>query len=174
MPDDASKPAAKARPAPMKFGEGWLRDCWYFACQAGDLKPGKLQRYELLGEPVLLGRRRDGAVYAIKDICPHRAAPLSAGKLVPETGGGESIECPYHGWRFGTDGGCTAIPSLVADQALDISRIRVRRYPAAEADGVDVERARRVELRGRQLGRLLRAPCACLLACSRLRLRRRL
>ena len=41
-----------------------------------------------------------------------------------EADGRESVECPYHGWRFGTDGACTAIPSLVADQAMDVSRIR--------------------------------------------------
>ena len=59
--------------------------------QAHELKPGKLQRYELLGEPVLVGRRRDGQVYAIRDICPHRAAPLSAGRLVEKPGEGETI-----------------------------------------------------------------------------------
>ncbi|HEY9218287.1 MAG TPA: aromatic ring-hydroxylating dioxygenase subunit alpha, partial [Phenylobacterium sp.] len=44
--------------------------------------------------------------------------------------------CPYHGWRFGTDGACTAIPSLVGDQAMDTSRIRVRRYPLRESQGL--------------------------------------
>ena len=125
--DDAAKPAAKARSAPMKFGTGLLRDCWYFAALSSDLKPGKLQRYELLGEPVLLGRTRKGEVYAIRDICPHRAAPLSAGKLVAEADGREAVECPYHGWRFGTDGGCTSIPSLVEGQGVEVSRIGVRR-----------------------------------------------
>jgi phenylpropionate dioxygenase-like ring-hydroxylating dioxygenase large terminal subunit len=134
--DDAAKPAAKPRAAPMKFGTGLLRDCWYFAALSSDLKPGKLQRYELLGEPVLLGRTRKGEVYAIRDICPHRAAPLSAGRLVAEADGRESVECPYHGWRFGTDGGCTAIPSLVEGQGVEVSRIGVRRYPSAESQGM--------------------------------------
>ena len=85
---------------------------------------------------LLLGRDRAGKVYALKDICPHRAAPLSAGKLTREADGAESVECPYHGWRFRTDGACAAIPSLVDDQAMDVSRIRVRNYPAVESQGL--------------------------------------
>ena len=129
--DAKTQPAADAR-----FGRGFLYDIWYFAALAADLKAGKLQRFEMLGEPILLGRDRAGKVYAIKDICPHRAAPLSAGKLTREADGAESVECPYHGWRFRTDGACAAIPSLVDDQAMDVSRIRVRRYPAVESQGL--------------------------------------
>lgn len=133
MPDGDAKTSPTAD---TKFGRGFLHDIWYFAALSGDLKAGKLQRYEILGEPILLGRDRAGKVYALKDICPHRAAPLSAGKLTREADGAESVECPYHGWRFKTDGACAAIPSLVDDEAMDVSRIRVRNYPAAESQGL--------------------------------------
>ncbi len=133
MPDGDTKTASTAD---TRFGRGFLHDIWYFAALASDLKIGKLQRYEILGEPILLGRDRAGKVYALKDICPHRAAPLSAGKLTREADGAESVECPYHGWRFKTDGACAAIPSLVDDQAMDVSRIRVRNYPAVESQGL--------------------------------------
>ena len=134
MADGDSKPLKAG--AAQKFGTGFLADIWYFVALSGELKPGALQRYELLGEPVLLGRTRAGGVYALRDICPHRAAPLSAGKLVAETGGGESVECPYHGWRFRTDGQCATIPSLVDGQDTDVSKIRVKRYAAAESQGL--------------------------------------
>ncbi|HEY0053194.1 MAG TPA: aromatic ring-hydroxylating dioxygenase subunit alpha [Caulobacteraceae bacterium] len=128
---------AQAAPgAALAFGRGFLRDCWYFAALGADLKPGALQRYELLGEPVLLGRTRAGQVYAMRDICPHRAAPLSAGRLVDRDGEGETIECCYHGWRFRPDGVCAAIPSLVDDQAMDPGKIRVRAYPVRESQGL--------------------------------------
>ena len=133
---DGETKQARTPTADIKFGRGFLHDIWYFAALSSDLKAGKLQRYELLGEPVLLGRDRAGKVYALKDICPHRAAPLSAGKLTREADGAESVECPYHGWRFRTDGACAAIPSLVDDQAMDVSRIRVRNYPATESQGL--------------------------------------
>jgi phenylpropionate dioxygenase-like ring-hydroxylating dioxygenase large terminal subunit len=134
MPDGDAKPSPET--AQPTFGRGFLRDIWYFAALSSDLKPGKLQRYEMLGEPILLGRTRAGGVYALRDICPHRAAPLSAGRLVREADGAEVVECPYHGWRFATDGACSAIPSMVDDQALDIGRIRVRAYPAVESQGL--------------------------------------
>src|SRR3569833_285905 len=118
--------------APLRFGEGFLLDIWYFAALGAELKAGKLQRYEILGQPVLLGRGRDGAVFALRDICPHRAAPLSAGRLTEDN----RVECTYHGWMFRTDGVCAAIPSLVAEQAMEVSRIRVRRYPCVESQGL--------------------------------------
>ncbi|HEX2560680.1 aromatic ring-hydroxylating dioxygenase subunit alpha [Phenylobacterium sp.] len=133
MPEGDIRPA---RAPQLRFGEGFLTDIWYFAALAGDLKPGKLQRYEILGEPILLGRTQAGEAYALRDICPHRAAPLSAGRLTREADGREVVACPYHGWRFGTDGACTAIPSLVGDQAMDVSKIRVRRYPVRESQGL--------------------------------------
>ncbi|HEX3886860.1 MAG TPA: aromatic ring-hydroxylating dioxygenase subunit alpha [Phenylobacterium sp.] len=137
MADDATRTAPKAtRPAEAKFGQGFLTDIWYFAALSSDLKPGKLARHELLGEPVLLGRSQEGELFALRDICPHRAAPLSAGKFHRETSGETTVECPYHGWRFRADGACAAIPSLVDDQAMDVSRIRVRRYPIAESQGL--------------------------------------
>ena len=104
MPEGDASPI-KA-PAAARFGTGFLRDIWYFAALSGDLKPGRLQRYEILGEPILLGRTRAGAVYALRDVCPHRAFPLSLGHY-----DGQTVECAYHGWRFDAHGGqCRVIP----------------------------------------------------------------
>ncbi len=118
------------------FGRGFLTEIWYFAALSRDLRPGALKRYEILGQPVMLGRGPDGAVTALRDICPHRAAPLSAGRFRREADGAVSVECPYHGWRFGADGACRAIPSLADGQAFDLDRLRVRRYPTAESQGL--------------------------------------
>lgn len=84
----------------------------------------------LLGEPVLLARSSAGKVFALRDICPHRAVPLTDGRF-----DGHDIECCYHGWRFDPTGRCTAIPSLVEGQDLDFSRFRVKQYPVREVQG---------------------------------------
>ena len=98
MADTAETSNDTRRAASEKFGQGFLRDIWQFADLGSELKPGDLRRYEILGEPVLIGRtRKTREVYAMRDICPHRAAPLSAGRLVEEPGGTEAVECPYHG-----------------------------------------------------------------------------
>src|SRR3954468_8636968 len=88
---------------------------------------GRMLGRKMLGEPVLIGRDRAGQVFALRDICPHRGMPLSEGGF-----DGGKIECCYHGWRFTTDGNCTAIPSLVERQDFDLGRIAVPAYPARE------------------------------------------
>src|SRR5882757_11042612 len=117
----------------MSSGAGWrlteepifLTNLWYMAGLSASLKPGGLRREMLCGEPVMLARSHDGRAFALRDICPHRAAPLSAGKVLAEN----SVECPYHGWRFKPDGVCSAIPSLIEGQdSIDPAKIRVRSY----------------------------------------------
>ena len=111
----------------------FLRDLWYWAALSRSLKPGGLRREIFLGEPVLLGRMKDGRAFALRDICPHRGVPLSAGRVMPEN----TVECPYHGWRFRADGVCSLIPSTVDGQEnIDPSKIRVRSYPVREQDGL--------------------------------------
>jgi phenylpropionate dioxygenase-like ring-hydroxylating dioxygenase large terminal subunit len=107
-----------------------LREIWYYAVPGDRLKPGKTLSKRLLGEPLLLGRAADGGVFALRDICPHRGIPLSAGHF-----DGSEIECCYHGWRFDRGGRCTAIPSLVDGQGFDLTRISVESYPAREVQG---------------------------------------
>ncbi|HVP85285.1 MAG TPA: aromatic ring-hydroxylating dioxygenase subunit alpha [Rhizomicrobium sp.] len=109
-----------------------LRDLWYMAALADTLPPGQMRREILLGEPIVIGRMRDGKVFALRDICPHRGVPLSAGRVMDEN----TVECPYHGWRFRADGVCALIPSLVDEKDMDASRIKVRSFPVREQDGL--------------------------------------
>ena len=113
-----------------------LRDSWYFAATSQELKRGAMFRREILGEPVVLGRDEEERAFALRDICPHRAVPLSAGRIVADNGV-QTVECPYHGWRYATeDGACKLIPSLVEGQPYEAGRIRVRHFPTHEANGI--------------------------------------
>jgi len=108
-----------------------LREMWYLATPSAALRRGRLRATTLLGEPIVLGRDAEGRAFALRDICPHRGIPLSYGRI--DRG---EVECCYHGWRFAADGHCTAIPSLVPGQELDIARIRVQSYPVEERQGL--------------------------------------
>lgn len=45
------------------------------------------------------------------DVCPHRLAPLSEGRI-NEQG---HLQCSYHGWAFDSSGACTLIPQAPKD-----------------------------------------------------------
>ncbi|HXO01991.1 MAG TPA: aromatic ring-hydroxylating dioxygenase subunit alpha [Stellaceae bacterium] len=107
-----------------------LREAWYYAVPSQRVGRGKTLAKIMLGEPVLLGRDRDGAAFALRDLCPHRGMPLSLGRF-----DGREIECCYHGWRFATSGVCTAIPALLDGQKINLDRIAAPRYPVREVNG---------------------------------------
>ena len=108
-----------------------VRGLWYVALLGADLRPGRMVHKTLLGEPVLIGRGRDGRVFALRDICPHRGIPLHYGRF-----DGDTIACCYHGWRFDRGGGCVEIPSLREGQEVDLAKIRCGTYPCVEQQGL--------------------------------------
>jgi phenylpropionate dioxygenase-like ring-hydroxylating dioxygenase large terminal subunit len=107
-----------------------LREAWYYAAPSRTVRHGRTVGRVMLGLPVLVGRDAGGGVFALRDICPHRGMPLSAGSF-----DGREIECCYHGWRFAPDGACTAIPALVDGQKFDFAGVGVPRYQAREVQG---------------------------------------
>lgn len=114
----------------MIEGQTFLTNIWYHAIPSRDLKVGQMLKKELLGEPVLFMRGKDGKVAAVRDVCPHRGIPLSYGRF-----DGCEVECCYHGWRFGMDGGCTSIPSLVGGEGVNVEKIKIRRWAVVEQQG---------------------------------------
>ncbi|CAN0450631.1 unnamed protein product, partial [Discosporangium mesarthrocarpum] len=108
-----------------------LRNIWYFGIASRDVGPGKLVHRELCGQPVVFGRTAAGEMFALRDNCPHRGAPLSAGRIKDD-----QVECCYHGWTFDRHGCCTSIPALVADDPVDLSKITVASFPVRERQGV--------------------------------------
>jgi phenylpropionate dioxygenase-like ring-hydroxylating dioxygenase large terminal subunit len=111
-------------------GSAPLREIWYYAMPSRALRAGAAIPRLLLGEPVIFARDREGTAFALRDICPHRGFPLSAGRF-----DGTEVECPYHGWRFDRTGRCTAIPSLTEADRFEPGRIRVKSYPVREQHG---------------------------------------
>lgn len=86
-----------------------LKDYWYIACLSSELKSLPLAR-QILNTYLVLFRASSGAVAAMQDRCVHRNAPLSQGKVC-----GETIQCPYHGWRYDKQGKLQEIPALGRD-----------------------------------------------------------
>ena len=87
-------------------------------------------RVKLLGERLLAFRDSEGAYGLIDEFCAHRGVPLWFGRT--ESCG---IRCPYHGWKFGTDGACLEIPSEPEGSTVH-RNMRLKAYPLVERGGV--------------------------------------
>ena len=104
----------------------YLRNCWYVAAFGHEVSRRLLAR-TLLDEPVLLWRTEAGQAVALADRCPHRAVPLSRGKLV-----GDTVQCSYHGLRMGPDGRCREVPC----QPRIPEALSCKSYPVLERHGL--------------------------------------
>jgi nitrite reductase/ring-hydroxylating ferredoxin subunit len=71
-----------------------MPDGFVAVAKASDLAPGQMKWVAVNGERRVLANV-GGAFYAISDVCGHRNAPLSRGKLH-----GHLIECPLHFAQF--------------------------------------------------------------------------
>ena len=91
--------------SPSAIDDPLLRSEWMVAARSTDLTNGAVLPVTVMGEDLVLWRR-EGEVMAWKDLCIHRGAKLSLGKVVDGC-----LQCAYHGWRFDSSGACVLIPA---------------------------------------------------------------
>lgn len=102
----------------------FAKDCWYVALERAAVPKDTPVAVTVAGEAIVLYRDSSDAVVAMADMCPHRLAPLSLGRIE-----GDDIRCMYHGIRFSPDGQCREVPGQ--DKLPD--NFCVRKYAAFES-----------------------------------------
>jgi vanillate O-demethylase monooxygenase subunit len=82
-----------------------VKNRWYIAAFSKEITRAPMER-TILGKPIALYRKQDGAPVAMYGLCPHRYFPLAKGRVE-----GDALVCGYHGFTFDADGSCIRIPS---------------------------------------------------------------
>jgi 3-ketosteroid 9alpha-monooxygenase subunit A len=126
-----------AKTADYDLGEFTFPRGWFVVAESAAIgrKPYNARYF---GEDVVIFRGESGQVVMLGAYCPHMGTHLGksetswtvvSGALLE----GESIRCPFHGWRFGRDGRCNDIPYF--DGPIP-EKARVRSWPVVERYGV--------------------------------------
>lgn len=84
----------------------------------------------LLGQDLVLFRDGEGKYGLLDRDCPHRGADLAFGRREHD-----GLRCPFHGWKFNTEGQCIETPAESKGSTL-CSRVKQRSYPVREKGGV--------------------------------------
>lgn len=109
----------------------------FVVAHADELSPGQRKIVTVSGREIGIFNV-DGEFYALRNVCPHRGAPLCKGRLSPliTSAGlyqveyqreGEILKCPWHLWEFDVKTGCS----------MHDPDVRVRAYRVAQ-EGDDI------------------------------------
>jgi nitrite reductase (NADH) small subunit len=107
----------------------------HFVTELDALKDAQPVIFEIQGRSIGIIRNKD-TVYAVRNVCPHKRAPvckgLVRGTMLPSEPSmfvfgleGQVLQCPWHGWEFNLDTGET----LCATPGK-----RVTKYPVSIQD----------------------------------------
>lgn len=94
-------------PMPMPYG-------WFAVMLGDELAPGQALPLRLFAEDLVVFRTESGEVKILDAYCPHMGAHLGHG--IHEHNGkggkvqGDTVVCPFHGWKFNGDGVCEDVP----------------------------------------------------------------
>ena len=103
-----------------------LRAGWQCVAHVSQVpQPGDFLNLDLLGEPLIVVRDKDGNVRVLSRVCPHRSmdimpegfgydghGPAEAKPGTPACGHTRIFLCPYHAWTYELDGRLKACPEM--------------------------------------------------------------
>jgi phenylpropionate dioxygenase-like ring-hydroxylating dioxygenase large terminal subunit len=100
---------------------------WHPLAKAEEVAGGRQVAARLLGEDLVLWST-GGRFHAWRDLCVHRGAKLSLGKVKDGC-----LQCPYHGWTYDESGMCVLIPAHPGQKPPP--RARITAFQCREAYG---------------------------------------
>lgn len=100
---------------------------WYPVAYSDDLTD-EPQGFTLFERPLVVVRL-EGEARVFENICRHRGAALSLGKVV-----GDCIRCPYHGWEYDANGAVSRIPQR--EELSGLVDASLPSYPTVEVSGL--------------------------------------
>lgn len=101
---------------------------WYAVTESGALAALAMEIVHYFGQDIVLFRGASGGVSAFDPFCPHLGAHYGHGGRVE----GDSLRCPFHGWRFDGSGACVEVPGC----AKIPPGARAHAWPVHEQDGL--------------------------------------
>ena len=110
---------------PIPFG-------WYALAIGADLEPGDVEPIYCFDRHLVAFRTEGGRACVTSAFCPHLGAHLGYGGRVD----GETIVCPFHGWRFNGDGVCEAVPYARSIPRRAAQGPCLYSYPVEERNGM--------------------------------------
>lgn len=121
----AGKQAVESLQAPAESKFSAFPASWYRLCASHEIDRSPFAR-TVFNRRLVAYRNGQGNAVVMDATCRHLGADLGLGKVV-----GDCIECPFHGWKYGSDGRCREVPR--ADRPPDFAVQRV--FPCQERHG---------------------------------------
>ena len=100
---------------------------WFAIARSTELAPGTVRALRCMGQEVVVLRTEQGEVRMFDAWCVHLGARLGYGGTIE----GDKLVCPFHGWKYGSDGVCVEVPYANSTPA----DARLRPWPVIERNG---------------------------------------
>jgi nitrite reductase (NADH) small subunit len=109
----------------------------HLVCKDDQLQLGEMKSLNFDRTPVVVIRSKNGELFALRNVCPHKGPALSDGSLDGTCTAinpgeynfvkdGEILKCPWHSWEFDIRTGCSL---------FDPNNVRVKTYKVSEEEG---------------------------------------
>lgn len=105
-----------------------LHSHWLPVAMADEVQAKGMKAVRVLGEDLLVVHL-NGQIEVWQDLCIHRGAKLSLGRVA-----GEQLVCPYHGWQYTNGGRCVRFPAHA--QQTPPAKAAAKTFATREAYGM--------------------------------------
>jgi phenylpropionate dioxygenase-like ring-hydroxylating dioxygenase large terminal subunit len=94
-------------------------------------EPNRFAVLQESGVDVVVVRDSGGTLRAFRNSCLHRGS-----RLVHGCGRATSLQCGYHGWKYGLDGSLSSVPGATGFGAVDVTKMRLVPVPMHVSGGM--------------------------------------